>query len=161
MSERVTGREHSGDLVPWTPALGDPGSGPLRFANSPAPRPPRTIEAVARLPRVRGYQRGVLEDGARFKVLVCGRRWGKTKVGVVAACGGHGPVVEMADSDGGGGAPYEWREKRWKGALQGARIGWVVPSDEHPSALDVWRDLKKAIGRVAIGVSGKATVGEE
>ena len=145
MGDGVVVRDETGGLAPWTPALGE-GS----------PRSPRVVEAVARLPRVRGYQREVLEDAARFKVLVCGRRWGKTKVGVVAACGGHGPALEDE-----GGAPYEWREKRWKGALQGARIGWVVPSDEHPSALDVWRDLKKAIGPAAIGATGKATVGEE
>ena len=134
----------------------------------------RVVEAVARLPRVRGYQREVLEDAARFKVLLCGRRWGKTKVGVVAACGGHGPVTEVEGDEGSGGEAaeeregggqgaleYEWRAKRWRGALQGARIGWVVPSDEHPSALDVWRDLKKAVGAVAIAPTGKSQVGEE
>lgn len=92
------------------------------------------------LPRVREYQREVVESGARFKLLVCGRRWGKTKMGVVAACEGHGPPGED-------GRPI------WKGALDGARIAWVVPSEEHPSAAEVWDDLKKAVGRAASEVS--------
>jgi len=29
------------------------------------------------VPRVREYQRGVYESAARFKLLICGRRWGK------------------------------------------------------------------------------------
>jgi predicted phage terminase large subunit-like protein len=122
----------------------------------------RTVEAVARLPRVRAYQREVLEDAGRFMVLLWGRRWGKTKVGVVAACAGHGPVMEVV-SDAERSVPegYEWQAKRWRGALQGARIGWVVPSDDHPSALDVWRDLKKAVGAMAIDPKGKRQVGEE
>ncbi len=49
-------------------------------------------ESRLALPRVREYQREVDESAARFKHVMCGRRWGKTKVALVAACGGHGPV---------------------------------------------------------------------
>src|SRR6266545_7530932 len=80
----------------------------------------------ADLPRVREYQREVYERGARFKLLLCGWRWGKSKLGVLAACEGHGPAAEN-------GRPV------WKGALDGGRIAWVVPSEEHPAAAEVDR----------------------
>lgn len=46
------------------------------------------------LPRLHQGQREVAEDPARFKLLLCGRRWGKTRLGVVTALaemfkGGH------------------------------------------------------------------------
>lgn len=79
------------------------------------------------LPRLRAYQREVYESPARFKVLLCGRRWGKSTVALVAALDGHGP-----------------RRGHWRGALQGARIGWVVPHDEHPAASEAWSSLEAA-----------------
>ena len=89
--------------------------------------------------RVREYQREVVESRARFKLLICGRRWGKTTVGLVAASEGHGaPAGE---------------EGHWRGALDGARIGWIVPSEDHPAATEVWGDLKKALGPLAVSAS--------
>jgi predicted phage terminase large subunit-like protein len=88
------------------------------------------------LPAPREYQVPVLASAARNKVLLCGRRWGKTKVALLCALEGHGPTRGF-----------------WRGALQGARIGWFVPSYEHPSARDVWVDLKAAAGRAALRVS--------
>src|SRR5204863_8547753 len=62
--------------------------------------------------RVREYQREVVESRARFKLLICGRRWGKTTVGLVAASQGHGaPAGE---------------EGHWRGGVGGARVGWIV-----------------------------------
>ena len=94
------------------------------------------LDLAVKLPLAREYQRHILEHRARFKLLICGRRWGKTKLGLMAACQGHGPKSE------------------WKGALDGARIGWIVPSEEHPSSAEVWNDLKKALGsvRLAAGI---------
>src|SRR5688572_10823521 len=90
---------------------------------------------LVEMPRVREYQKEVVESAARFKLLLCGRRWGKTKMGVVMACEGHGPAEAPAEG--------EPAKPRLRGAIDGARIGWVVPSDEHPAAAEVWSDLKK------------------
>ena len=46
------------------------------------------------VPRVREYQRPVYEAAARFKVLICGRRWGKSKIALLCAVNGHGPAVD-------------------------------------------------------------------
>src|SRR6266545_3320124 len=51
----------------------------------------------ADLPRVREYQREVYESGARFKLLLCGRRWGKSKLGVLAASEEHPAAAEVWD----------------------------------------------------------------
>src|SRR5688572_3384467 len=83
------------------------------------------------LPDPRPYQRPILASAARFKLLICGRRWGKTKVGVLAAAGGHGPLIKG--------------HRHHRGALHGARIGWIVPSEDHPAAAEVWSDLKTAL----------------
>lgn len=60
-----------------------------------------------------------------MKVVVCGRRWGKTALGLLATVRGHGPH----------------RGAR-KGAIDRARIWWVAP--DYPTAADIWRDLKRA-----------------
>jgi hypothetical protein len=85
-----------------------------------------------KLPKPRVYQRDPYESTARFKVLLCGRRWGKSKLALAAACDGHGPT-----------------RGHFRGALQGARIGWIVPSLEHPSAAEIWNDLKAALAPYA------------
>ena len=51
------------------------------------------------------HQLDVLRHPARNKVVVCGRRWGKTKVGEIACVEGHGP-----------------REGGFRGALDGGNI---------------------------------------
>lgn len=79
-----------------------------------------------RLPRPLAHQLDVLLDPARLKVVVCGRRWGKTVAGLLASVEGHGPRP--------GGHP---------GALEGATIWWVAPS--FPIASLIWRDLKRAL----------------
>ena len=43
------------------------------------------------LPKALPHQLPVLLDPARFKVVVCGRRWGKTALGLMACVKGHGP----------------------------------------------------------------------
>src|SRR5687768_4669304 len=93
-------------------------------------------ERPVRLVRVREYQREIVESGARFKLLICGRRWGKTTVGLVAAGQGHGPPAG--------------HEGHLRGAMDRARIGWVVPSEDHPAATEVWGDLKKVFGKASV-----------
>jgi hypothetical protein len=74
----------------------------------------REVERRVRLPRVREYQREVLESGARFKHVMCGRRWGKTTLGVIAACAGHGPTAGGGTGSGEGqGGERRWRQ--WRG----------------------------------------------
>lgn len=82
------------------------------------------------LPRPMPHQRSVLISGKRFKLLACGRRWGKTALGLIACIEGHGSY-----------------RGQFRGALAGGRIWWVVPS--YPIAAEVWRDLKKAVGGIA------------
>lgn len=75
-------------------------------------------------------QRDVLRADARFKVWAAGRRTGKTTGGLNACLAGHGPVDKA-------GMP------KFRGALQGAQIWWVVP--ELPtSGRARWRELKAA-----------------
>jgi len=90
------------------------------------------VKKQGKLPRVRAYQREAYASDARFKLLICGRRWGKSKFALAAACDGHGPA-----------------RGHLRGALQGARIGWIVPSLEHPSAAETWNDLKAALAPYA------------
>lgn len=58
-------------------------------------------------------------------MVVCGRRWGKTALGLLATVRGHGP-----------------RRGARRGAIDGAKIWWVAP--DFPTASEIWRDLKKA-----------------
>jgi predicted phage terminase large subunit-like protein len=76
------------------------------------------------------HQQSVLTSGKRFKLLACGRRWGKTALGLIACIEGHGSY-----------------RGQFRGALAGGRIWWIVPS--YPIAAEVWRDLKRAVGAVA------------
>ena len=74
------------------------------------------------LPRPLEHQVPVLNSPARNKVVVCGRRWGKSALGLVAVVGGHGP------------------RGRFRGAGQGANGYWVAPT--YGIASEIWRDLK-------------------
>ena len=78
------------------------------------------------LPSPLPHQLDVLLAPARHKVVVCGRRWGKTLLGLLACLEGHGPKR--------GGYP---------GALEGAAIWWIAPS--FPIGTQIWNDLKHAL----------------
>ncbi len=56
---------------------------------------------------------------------MCGRRWGKTALGLQATVRGHGP-----------------QRGHRKGAIDGGKIWWVAP--DYPTASEIWRDLKRA-----------------
>lgn len=77
------------------------------------------------LPQPMEHQRPVLESPARFKVVCCGRRWGKSLSGLCAVTEGHGPEYAL------------------RGALNGGTIWWVAPS--YPLASLIWNDLKYAL----------------
>jgi predicted phage terminase large subunit-like protein len=79
---------------------------------------------VLRLPKPLPHTLTVLASPARWKVVVCGRRWSKTASGLQMAIRGHGP------------------DKIRRGALDGGNIWWVMPT--FPDATEVWRDLKRA-----------------
>jgi predicted phage terminase large subunit-like protein len=75
------------------------------------------------------HQKPLLLDPARYKVVVCGRRWGKSALALMAALRGHGPSRGFR-----------------RGAIDGGKIWWVVP--EMPlSGRKTWRDLKRACRR--------------
>ena len=83
------------------------------------------IQRTISLPKALPHQRRVLLSSARHKVVVCGRRWGKTGTGLLATIKGHGP------------------ERGWfKGALDGGTIWWVAPT--FPISNIIWRQLKRA-----------------
>lgn len=85
---------------------------------------------MVRLPKPFQHQREILNSDARFKVVVCGRRWGKTALGLMAVLLGHG-------SDG-----------RFRGALSGGKVWWVAPS--YGIAQELWLDLCRACAPVML-----------
>lgn len=76
-----------------------------------------------KLPAPLLHQCGPLDSPERFKILACGRRWGKTVAGLVSTVDGHGGP-----------------SKPLKGALQGGNIWWVAPT--YGIASKIWRMLK-------------------
>ena len=60
-------------------------------------------------------------------VVVCGRRWGKTALGLMATIRGHGPQRGL-----------------FKGALDGGKIWWIAP-DYITASNVIWPDLKRAL----------------
>ena len=71
-----------------------------------------TSEAVVHLQRQHPGQMQIVDHPARFKVVMCGRRFGKTQLGVRRAC---------------------------DVALAGHPVGWFAPTYKY--VLEVWREL--------------------
>lgn len=71
------------------------------------------------------HQIPVLASRARFKLLVCGRRWGKTAVGQMAITRGHG-------------------QGRFPGAVTGGMYWWVAPNSQQIKNSRIWENLKWA-----------------
>jgi hypothetical protein len=63
-------------------------------------------------------------QGSRFGVVMCGRRFGKTKYGIYRAC---------------------------KAALQGERVGWFAPTYKY--SLEAWREITHRLRPIASSVS--------
>ncbi|GIV51024.1 MAG: hypothetical protein KatS3mg038_1545 [Candidatus Kapaibacterium sp.] len=70
-------------------------------------------EVSVLLPPPHRQQRKVLAEAQRYNVLACGRRWGKTTLGVILAA---------------------------RCLLEGKRVGWFAPA--YKDAMEVWRELK-------------------
>lgn len=68
------------------------------------------------------HQLPILGSSARQKVACCGRRFGKTKLGLIACVEGHGAGAH-------------------RGALAGGTIWWVAP--DYPTAAPIWRELRR------------------
>lgn len=82
------------------------------MANAKAFPKSGTAEAVVRLQRQHPGQTQIVDHPARFKVVMCGRRFGKTQLGVRRAC---------------------------DVALAGHPVGWFAPTYKY--VLEVWREL--------------------
>jgi len=68
------------------------------------------------LPRPHAAQQRVINDAKRFNVVDCGRRWGKTELGM---------------------------DRLIQPALQGRPVGWFAPN--YKLAAPVWRDLQSRL----------------
>lgn len=88
----------------------------------------KPVARTITLPRVLDHQRDLLLSPARFKLAVCGRRWGKTTAGMLAAIKGHGPSPNY-----------------FPGVAAGKRIWWVAPNYPEIQASRIWVFLKKAL----------------
>lgn len=79
----------------------------------------RGAEIVVRLPRPHPGQVRVLESPARFRVIRCGRRWGKTTCGLIEAC---------------------------RDTMAGLPVGWFAPS--YKIFVDAWEQLEQRLAPV-------------
>jgi hypothetical protein len=77
-----------------------------------------------KLHRLHPGQRRIVDDPRRFKVVMCGRRFGKTALGIREAC------------DGG---------------VAGEPVGWFAPSYKY--ALEAWRELVERLAPITKRVS--------
>ena len=73
-------------------------------------------EIEIELPDLHELQRQIAEDDTRFKIVVAGRRWGKTRLGIAMAI---------------------------KYALEGGRVWWIAPT--YPMAMEGWRDIRQMV----------------
>lgn len=90
-----------------------------------APTPKKKGGAVTvRLHRLHPGQKRIVDDPRRFKVVMCGRRFGKTALGIRVAC------------DGG---------------IAGEPVGWFAPSYKY--ALEAWRELVERLAPVTKRIS--------
>ena len=77
---------------------------------------PKAQEVSIRLHKLHPGQRRVAEHPARFRVVMCGRRYGKSALGIRLAC---------------------------DAALKGQPVGWFAPS--YKLALEAWRELSQRL----------------
>ena len=90
-----------------------------------APTPKKKGGAVTvRLHRLHPGQKRIVDDPRRFKVVMCGRRFGKTALGIRVAC------------DGG---------------IAGEPVGWFAPSYKY--ALEAWRELVERLAPITKRIS--------
>ena len=77
---------------------------------------PKAQEVHVKLHKLHPGQRRVAEHPARFRVVMCGRRYGKSALGIRLAC---------------------------DAALKGQPVGWFAPS--YKLALEAWRELSQRL----------------
>ncbi len=75
----------------------------------------KTLEI--RLHKLHPGQKAIADHPARFRVVMCGRRFGKSALGIRLAC---------------------------DAALKGQPVGWFAPS--YKLALEAWRELVQRLG---------------
>ena len=83
-----------------------------------------TREITVTLPRPHVAQARVLAESARFNVMVCGRRFGKTLLGM---------------------------ERASRTALDGYPVGWFAPTYKDSS--EAWREIKRTLAGVTVARS--------
>lgn len=95
------------------------------------PEPIRQPKLQVRLPALHTHQHQVLVHPARYKVVVCGRQWGKTTLGAVMC------IVE---------------------ALRGGEVWWVGPT--FPVAIHGWRTVLELANQIpGIKIEGRPMPG--
>lgn len=77
-------------------------------------------------------QRAILAHHARFKIVRCGRRYGKTALMIYVAC---------------------------KDALDGKKVGWFAPTNKY--ALEAWREIVRRLRPVADLPGGRVSEQEK
>jgi hypothetical protein len=85
---------------------------------------PATIDVTLPRPHAGQIRLDQALKGCRFGVVMCGRRFGKTKYGIYRAC---------------------------RAALDGERVGWFAPTYKY--ALEAWREISHRLRPVAKSVS--------
>lgn len=101
----------------------------------------RTEDADRRtifLPNPQEHQHDLIYSDRRWKCAVCGRRWGKSTSGLIMCIEGHGPTIEAGSHH-----TLTNATRKFPGALEGARIWWIVPV--YKNALPLWRGLKRVV----------------
>jgi hypothetical protein len=81
-----------------------------------------------RVPRPHANQAAIVAEAGRFNVVNCGRRFGKTVMGIDRAINGR------------------------KGMLAGYPVGWFAP--DYKLLRQAWRDIRAILGPIAAGARG-------
>ena len=93
-------------------------------------------ELTITLPKPHKAQRSVLESSKRFNVVRCGRRWGKTAMGVLLVAGlGRLSKCEAVS----------------RGVLSGHPVCWVAPTYKYLT--EAWRDVRRVLKPLETRVS--------
>lgn len=101
-----------------------------------------TTSIAIRLPSPHASQRRVLTQARRYTVLACGRRWGKTQLGILLA-------VEAAI----GVAPNSLSLPYWKRPMPPTYVGWFAPT--YKLLAEAWRELAYVLAPLAYRVNGQ------
>ncbi|MFI4875962.1 MAG: phage terminase large subunit [Blastopirellula sp. JB062] len=112
----------------------------------------RTKRPIIEVPAPLPHQLPILCDAHRHKRVICGRRWGKTGAGLIAAILGHGAPAGP---------------QHWKGIVDGGNLFWVAPTFAQSKKIE--RDIIKAFagsglpyskteGRIAHPSGGSITI---